>query len=170
MVKKKIPKVVFFDMEGTIFKKVFKDSRGNTSPSAWTLIAKHLGEDALAEEDKTKDKWNSNEYQGYVEWMEDTIKVHQKYGLNKEVYDKVHISVVDDSNRIGAQQNNSLVCERYAREHQLDVRYIGPQQVYDLLQSLSEGEAGDLKHFNKDSQILTMNPRVLTKENHVIAV
>ncbi|MBR9705938.1 HAD-IB family phosphatase [Candidatus Pacearchaeota archaeon] len=92
MEDKKI-KLIFFDMEGTLFKKIIKFSKGNTTPSAWTLIAKHLGPEALKEEEETKDKWNNNKYAGYVEWMEDTIKIHQKYGLTKNFFDKVMDSV-----------------------------------------------------------------------------
>lgn len=76
-------------MEGTIFKKTYKDSKGNTAPSAWTLIAEHLGPEALKEEEETKDKWNQGKYSGYVEWMEDTIRVHKKYGLTKDFFEKV---------------------------------------------------------------------------------
>jgi phosphoserine phosphatase len=83
------PKLIFFDMEGTIFKKIYKTSKGNTAPSAWTLIAQHLGPEALKEEEWTKEKWNNGEYAGYVEWMEDTIKVHKKYGLNKGFFEKI---------------------------------------------------------------------------------
>jgi phosphoserine phosphatase len=86
-------KFVFFDMEGTLYKKAIKFAKGNTAPSAWTLIAKHLGEKALEEEDATKDKWNDNKYAGYVEWMEDTISIHKKYGLNKEFFEKVMDSI-----------------------------------------------------------------------------
>ena len=75
-------------MEGTIFKKTYKDSKGNTAPSAWTLIAEHLGPEALKEEDETKDKWNQGKYSGYVEWMEDTIRVHKKYKLTKDFFEK----------------------------------------------------------------------------------
>lgn len=76
-------------MEGTIFKKIYKDSKGNTAPSAWSLIAEHLGKKAHEEEDKTKDKWNNGEYKDYVEWMEDTISIHKKYGLDKRFFDNV---------------------------------------------------------------------------------
>lgn len=82
-------KLIFFDVEGTLFEKTYKTSKGNTSPSAWTLLAEHLGKKALEEEEKTKEKWNAKEYSGYVEWMEDTIKVHKKYGLDKKFYEKV---------------------------------------------------------------------------------
>lgn len=80
-------------MEGTIFKKHYKNSKGYTAPSAWTLIAEHLGAKALEEEEKTKDKWNNKEYAGYVEWMEDTIRIHKKYGLNKRTYNQIMKSV-----------------------------------------------------------------------------
>lgn len=86
-------KLIFFDMEGTIFEKAVKNSHGNIAPSAWTLIANHLGEKASKEEEETKRKWNAGEYQGYVEWMEDTISIHQKYGLTKGFFDKVMGSI-----------------------------------------------------------------------------
>jgi phosphoserine phosphatase len=82
-------KLIFFDMEGTIFRKIYKDSKGDTAPSAWSLIAEHLGPDAHREEDATKDKWNRKEYAGYVEWMEDTIQIHKKYGLTKQFFEDV---------------------------------------------------------------------------------
>jgi phosphoserine phosphatase len=90
--RKKI-KLIFFDMEGTIFKKVIKYSKGNTAPSAWTLIAQHLGPEALKEEDETKDKWTYGKYTGYVEWMRDTIKIHKKYGLTKQFFRRVMNSI-----------------------------------------------------------------------------
>lgn len=95
MIKKRKGKIklVFFDMEGTLFERVIKISKGNTSPSAWTLIAKHLGPKALEEEEITKDKWNAGKYAGYVEWMEDTIRLHQKYGLTKRFFQDVMGSV-----------------------------------------------------------------------------
>jgi phosphoserine phosphatase len=86
-------KLIFFDMEGTIFKKSYKDSKGNTAPSAWTLVAQHLGKEAFEEEESTKNKWNSKGYAGYVEWMEDTIRIHKKYGLTKDFFDKVMSSI-----------------------------------------------------------------------------
>lgn len=92
MEKRKI-KLIFFDMEGTIFKKVIEFTKGNTAPSAWTLIAQHLGEKALKEEDKTKDKWTAGKYKGYVEWMEDTIRIHKKYNLTRDFFNKVMGSV-----------------------------------------------------------------------------
>ncbi len=82
-------KLVFFDMEGTIFKKTVRTSYGNTAPSAWSLIARELGDDALREEEMTKRKWTSGKYAGYVEWMEDTLRIYQKYGLKRKFFDEV---------------------------------------------------------------------------------
>lgn len=86
-------KLIFFDMEGTIFKKTIKFAKGNTAPSAWTSISRHLGEEAGKEEDKGKDKWNNRKFKGYVEWMENTIKIHKKYGLTKNFFYNVMDSI-----------------------------------------------------------------------------
>ncbi len=88
-------KLIFFDMEGTLFRKAvkLKENNGNIAPSAWTLIAQHLGENALQEENATHDKWSKGKYSGYVEWMEDSIRIHKKYGLTKEFFDKVMSSI-----------------------------------------------------------------------------
>ncbi|MEK6852493.1 MAG: HAD-IB family phosphatase [Nanoarchaeota archaeon] len=87
-------RLAFFDMEGTIFKKTVKATHGRTAPSAWTLLAEHLGPEAAREESETKRKWNSGEYAGYVEWMEDTIRVHQKYGLTRDFFERVMNSIM----------------------------------------------------------------------------
>lgn len=86
-------KLVFFDMEGTIFRKVVKAYGGNVAPSAWTLISEHLGSNAAKEEKGTKEKWNHGEYKGYVEWMEATIKIYKKYGLKKDFFEKLMRSI-----------------------------------------------------------------------------
>ncbi len=86
-------KLIFCDMEGTLFRKAFEVSRGNTSPSLWTVISMQLGKKAFEEEEKTKDRWTGGKYNGYVEWMEDTIRIHRKYGLTKGVFEKVVSSV-----------------------------------------------------------------------------
>lgn len=81
-------------MEGTLFKKAIKSKNiGNVAPSAWGLIAKHLGEKAFEEEEWTKEKWTNGEYSGYVEWMEDSLKIHKKYGLNKKFFEKIMSSI-----------------------------------------------------------------------------
>lgn len=86
---KKNIKFIFFDMEGTLFKKTVKVKHAKLAPGAWPLIAQHLGEKAMREEEATKQKWIEGKFAGYVEWMRETIKIHQKYGLTKEYFEKV---------------------------------------------------------------------------------
>jgi phosphoserine phosphatase len=82
-------KLVFFDMEGTLFRKAVHDVRGNVAPSAWGVLARQLGPEGEREEVGSVDKWNAGLYAGYVEWMEDTIRIHKKYGVTKPVFDSV---------------------------------------------------------------------------------
>jgi len=84
--------LIIFDMEGTIYKKAVHSTNG-IAPSIWTRLAEHLGEDAYREEEATKAKWNRGGYSGYVEWMEDTIRIHQKYGLDRQFFEEVTSSV-----------------------------------------------------------------------------
>ena len=78
------PKLIFMDLEGTLLQKatcVFRAS--GTAPSTWTLLARRLGREALQEEEETKERWQKGEYRNYIEWMQDTIRIHQCYGLTQ---------------------------------------------------------------------------------------
>lgn len=86
---KKFPAVWFFDMEGTLLKKEYSLDNGKVAPSAWTVLAKKLGEECYLEEELTKDRWLRGEYRGYLEWMADTVEIHKKYGLRKEHVDQI---------------------------------------------------------------------------------
>ncbi len=79
-------KLIFFDMEGTIFSKCVDAEDTKVAPSSWFTIAKYLGDRACAEEKATQKKWNNGEYTGYLEWMEDTVRIHAKYGLRREAF------------------------------------------------------------------------------------
>ncbi len=85
-------KLIVFDMEGTILRKAVRSTHGVAS-SAWTLLAQHLGLEALEEEEETKKKWNEGKYRGYVEWMADTIRIHKKHGLTRSFFEEVMDSV-----------------------------------------------------------------------------
>ena len=87
------PRIVFMDLEGTVFLKEYRLDNGKVAPSAWTLLAERISPDCLAEEEDTKERWNRGEYPGYVEWMRDTIRIHQKHGLTQNVFDEVVDSV-----------------------------------------------------------------------------
>ncbi|MBV2125002.1 MAG: HAD family hydrolase [Candidatus Thiodiazotropha sp. (ex Ctena orbiculata)] len=80
------PKVVFLDLEGTLLKKNHQLDDGRVAPSAWTVLAKMLGEDCFREEELTKDKWLRGDYEGYLDWMKATVEIHRKYGLSEKTF------------------------------------------------------------------------------------
>ncbi|MBA7688781.1 hypothetical protein ES703_97270 [subsurface metagenome] len=82
-------KLAFFDMEGTLFREAVHWRDTQVAPSAWVAIAQHLGADAYKEEQLTQFKWQNNQYRNYVEWMEDTIRIHKKYGLDKQSFKSI---------------------------------------------------------------------------------
>ena len=86
-------KLIFFDMEGTLFKKAVPLEKTRVAPSAWAAIAQSLGSKAVDEENETQDKWNNGEYSGYIEWMEDTVKIHKKYKLRRDRFCKILDSI-----------------------------------------------------------------------------
>ncbi len=85
MASKKKIKLVFFDMDGTLYKRTLQEH--NTS-SPWMLLAKNLGEKALKERKITSKKWNQGKYSNYMAWMEDNIRIYKKYGINKDLFEK----------------------------------------------------------------------------------
>ena len=86
-------KLIFFDMEGTLFEQAVSTKKTKVAPSAWFAIAEALGEKAVIEEKKTQKKWENKQYSGYIEWMEDTIRIHKKYGLEKSTFTKIIDSI-----------------------------------------------------------------------------
>lgn len=86
-------KLGFFDMEGTIFRRAVRLSDTEVPPSAWVAIAKHLGKKAYEEEMATQNRWRNGEYPNYITWMEDTIRIHKKYTLKKESFEKILLSI-----------------------------------------------------------------------------
>lgn len=93
MQRKQVPRLMFFDLEGTLLQKSYHLDNGKVAPSAWTLLAESMGKECLAEEEHTKDRWLRGEYPGYVEWMRDTIRIHKKYGLTRNTFEQVMSSV-----------------------------------------------------------------------------
>ncbi len=80
-------KMIFLDMEGTIFQKVVKSTHG-IAPSSWTYIADELGPDAKVQEELTKEIWNRGGYKSYSQWMDATVRIHKMFGLEKKTFDE----------------------------------------------------------------------------------
>jgi len=147
-------RIVFMDLEGTLVRKAYHLDNGKVAPSAWTLIAEELGPDALREEEETKDKWNSGGYAGYVEWMEDTIQIHKKYGLRRGLFEQVLNSVevipgvdavVAAFRRFGMRTaiisgGFKLLGDRLQRQLKIDHTFIGCEYFFD--------DDGGIEHWN----------------------
>lgn len=83
---KKNIKIVFFDMEGTLFKEVGTHADGTRSVSAWPLLAERLSPTAHAAENAHYEKWKRGEYASYIPWMEDTSMIFIKEGMTREFF------------------------------------------------------------------------------------
>jgi len=55
----------------------------------WQGIADALGPEAVEEEVRTHERWNRGEYRSYLDWMKDTIRIHQKHGLTAAVFKRL---------------------------------------------------------------------------------
>ena len=87
------PRIVFFDMEGTLLLKAHHLDDGKVAPSAWTLLAEWMGSECLAAEEETKRLWLDKQYAGYLDWMAHTVAVHRRFGLRRDLFDQVLSSV-----------------------------------------------------------------------------
>jgi phosphoserine phosphatase len=93
MVDELFPRIVFLDMEGTLFQKEYRLDDGVVAPSAWTVLAEALGEECLSAENATKVRWRAKKYSGYLEWMRETIEIHRRFGLTEHLFMQVINSV-----------------------------------------------------------------------------
>lgn len=84
-------KLAVFDLEGTIFRNSYN---GEKFPSLWAVLCKICGKRACEEDEANRNKFYSDGYSGYSEWVIDTLKIHKKYKLNRSTFEKI-ISNVD---------------------------------------------------------------------------
>lgn len=82
-------KLIVFDVEGTIFKATMKIDGTDYPSTMWQPIAEKLGEPAVEEEKLTHAKWESGQYNNYIEWVKDTIKIHEKYSLRRDDFNSL---------------------------------------------------------------------------------
>lgn len=99
--KNEIPKICFFDMEGTLLRKNHALDNGKVAPSAWTTLAKAISEECYEAEELSKEKWLSGGYGSYTDWMYDSILIQKKHGLTQSVFEKI---VEESELQSGAKQ------------------------------------------------------------------
>ncbi len=147
-------RIAFLDVEGTLLRRAIHLDNGKVAPSAWTLIAEILGPDALREEEETKDRWNDGKYSGYIEWMRETIRIHQKYGLTVEAFNEALDAVepMPGAAQTVAQLHTrgyvtamisggfKRLVDRLQRSFRIDHALAGCEYFFD--------DAGQLEHWN----------------------
>jgi phosphoserine phosphatase len=79
-------------MEGTIFAKQrirLRNGEEQEHNSLWSRIAHELGPEALQADAKTVEKWESGQYESYMDWCNESLRIHQKHGMNRELFDRI---------------------------------------------------------------------------------
>lgn len=83
-------RLLVFDVEGTLFRTDVRLPGTDLSSTIWQAIAARLGPAAVAEEVGTHQRWKNGGYgDSYVDWMKDTILIHQKFGLSRAVFEEI---------------------------------------------------------------------------------
>ncbi len=80
--------MIILDMQGTIFKKEFTGLNEYTVNNSWQMISNYLGEDAINFQKEYLKKWNNNEI-NYIEFMNETAKMHKENNLDYNSYKKI---------------------------------------------------------------------------------
>ncbi len=71
------------------------------------------------------------------------------------VYQKIHIAIVDDSSNLDAWNRNQEIVERFNKLYNLDLTYVGPNEVRELARMVKETLGEDLSDFlNKDKKAI----------------
>ena len=79
-------KLLVFDVEGTLFKTSVRLPGTTIDSTIWQGIANALGAEAIEAEVQTHKNWHAGKYKSYLDWMADTIKIHQRHGLSESLF------------------------------------------------------------------------------------
>ena len=85
-------KLLFTDMEGTIFAKQNIQLRPGEPfhhHSLWSRLMHELGPEALEEDARTVLKWEAGEYQSYLDWVDESIQIMKRHGLTREQFHRI---------------------------------------------------------------------------------
>lgn len=94
-------KLLVLDIEGTLFRTSVRLPGTCIDSTIWQAIAQALGPDAVAAEVATHERWRNGGYRSYLDWMKETIDIHQRYGLRESMFRRL----------IAAAEYNSGVVE-----------------------------------------------------------
>jgi phosphoserine phosphatase len=107
-------KLLVLDVEGTIFQTDVRLRGTSIDSTIWQAIAHALGPEAIREEVETHKKWENGAYSSYLEWMKDTISIHQRHGLSSTIFEKL----------ISAAEYNTGVLETLSQIDQAEYKLL----------------------------------------------
>lgn len=82
-----VEKIAFFDMDGTLLGNYdYENNEGNTS---WSNLAEALGDGTLEKKREINKKWYDGDIDTYPEWVDRTLDLYKRNGLNKEIYNSI---------------------------------------------------------------------------------
>lgn len=79
-------RLLVLDVEGTIFRTDVRSPGISTDSAIWRGITRALGPKAIEDEIATHMRWRDGRYRGYLDWMRDTISIHQRHGLTADIF------------------------------------------------------------------------------------
>lgn len=95
-------KLLVFDVEGTIFKAIHKQVDGvDYASTMWQPLAHALGKEAVRKEKELADKWDTENFERYSQWVSATAEMHKDERLTESIFNKLieeaeyEIGVVD---------------------------------------------------------------------------
>lgn len=80
-------RIVVFDLEGTLIESPSQALTSHIEPSAWTVIARELGVQALREEKQLAREWTSGKLRDSAEWTRKSISIQKNHGLTKKKFE-----------------------------------------------------------------------------------
>jgi phosphoserine phosphatase len=84
--RRRFVKLLVLDVEGTIFDIPVRLPGTTIASTIWQGIAHALGPSAIEREIETHRLWEEGKYRSYLDWMQDTIRIHQEFGLTRSQF------------------------------------------------------------------------------------
>jgi phosphoserine phosphatase len=79
-------KLLVLDIEGTLFQTRVRLPGTTIDSTIWQGLALGLGQEAVDAEVATHVRWRNGQYRSYLEWVRDTIRIHQQCGLTETLF------------------------------------------------------------------------------------
>jgi phosphoserine phosphatase len=82
-----VRKLLVCDVEGTIFSARYKIDGMDYASTMWQPLARSLGDEGLRREKELHDRWERGEFKNYLDWVEETYRIHKELGLTKQTFE-----------------------------------------------------------------------------------